>query len=110
MQEIAYINCVLDFATFSVSAVDKTYDEIVAMINAGQLPEIRGTYALFASPVNIVYMPLSAYIKEENMFLFTGMVQAVFNGVMVILSLSAMFHSNNTVSTKVRVVSATDVN
>lgn len=110
VQEIDYVNCVFDLSTFSVVSVDKTYAEIVEMIEAGKYVVTRTTYALVAAPVNVAYFPLSAWAKEQDLILFTGLIQANIGNGAVILSLSMHMYSSNDISVKARVVSTTDLN
>lgn len=110
VQEIAYVDCLFDFSTFSVVSIDKTYAEIVEMIEAGKYVVARSKYALVASPVNVAYFPLSAWAKEQNGILFTGMIQANLGNGAVILSLSMSMVASNTIVVKARVVSTTDLN
>jgi hypothetical protein len=104
------VDCLFDFSTFSVVSIDKTYAEIVEMIEAGKYVVARSKYALVASPVNVAYFPLSAWTKEQNGILFTGMIQANFGNGAVILSLSMSMFASNTIVVKARVVSTTDLN
>ena len=110
VEEVAYVDALFDFSTFSVVSIDKTYAEIVEMIEAGKYVVARGKYALVASPVNVAYFPLSAWVKEENSLLFTGMMAADLGNGSVILSLSMKISDSNYIFVKARVVSTTDLN
>lgn len=110
VEEIVYVNVLFDFSTFSIVSIDKTYAEIIALVEAGKYVVMRAKYALISAPVNVAYFPLSANGVEQNTLLFTGMLNASLNGQQVFLSLSAFIYSNDRNSVKVRVVSTTDVN
>lgn len=108
--KVAYVDCDCDMSTFTVTNLSATYDEIVAMVEAGNYVVVRGTYAFISAPVNVVYFPLSAYVPENNQLLFTGMINSILNGQNVLLSLSAFLFADDRLSVKARIVSVTDIN
>ena len=109
-EEVVYVDALFDFSTFSVVSIDKTYAEIVALIEAGKYIVARATYALVAAPVNVAYFPLSANAVEQNNLLFSGMINTALNGQNVLLSVSVFMFTDNSTNVRARVVSTTDLN
>lgn len=110
VQKIAYVDCDFDMSTFTVTNLSATYDEIVAMVEAGNYVVARATYAFISALVNVAYFPLSAYAPEKNQLLFAGMINSILNGQNVLISLTTFIFTDDRVSVKARIVSVTDLN
>ena len=110
VEEIFYVDAVFDFSTFTIVSIEKTYAEIVTMLEAGKYIVMRASYALVAAPVNVGYFPLVANVVEDNFLMFTSMVNVAINGQAVLLHLTAFMFANGSSNTKVQVVSVTDLN
>lgn len=108
-QDVFYVDAEVDFAAFAVVSFGKTYEEIAEAVEAGKYVVARGTYAFFASPVNTIYMPLSCWVKEQNQFMFSGMVETTINANDVLLSITVFLREDNGTFTRAKIVSVTDL-
>lgn len=110
VQEIFYADFSIDLSTFTLTGTSTSYQEIVSQIESGKYVVARGQYALISSPINIGYFPLSAYIPEQDLLIFSGLVQSYFNNQVVVLSLTLELYSTNRAYVRARIVSTTDIN
>ena len=110
IREIFYADFDIDLSTFTITGASATYQEIVSQIQAGKYVVGIGTYAMVASPINKGYFPLSAYVPEENLLLFSGFIQSAVSNQLVVLSITVEVYSNNTNKVRARIVSTTDIN
>ena len=109
-QGIFYADFDMNLANFTITGASATYQEIVAQIQAGKYIVGRGIYALVTSPINTGFFPLSAYVPEENLLLFSGFIQSAVSNQLVVLSITVEVYSNNTNKVRARIVSTTDIN
>ena len=110
VQEIFYADFVVDLANFTIIDASTTYQEIERQLEAGKYVVGRGRYALVSSPINIGFFPLSAYVPDQNLMLFSGFIQSSINNTVVVLSITLEVRSSNTASVRARIVSTTDIN
>lgn len=108
--KVAYVDCDIDMSTFTISNLSATYDEIVAMVEAGRYVVLRGKYVYTSEPINTLYVPLAGYTKEAGSLFFEGMVETRFNDSKVVLHCVMYIHSSNVVGVNVSIVSVTDLN
>ena len=109
VQEIYYADFTVDFQNYAITDAKTNYQTIVDNIDAGKFIVGRGTYAFISSPENIGYFPLTAYVKEQNMLIFSGFAQAMSGSTLVLLSLTIEVPKNKTPTVRARLVSTTDL-
>lgn len=109
VKEIYYADFTVDFQNYAITGASTNYQTIVENIEAGKYVVGRGTYAFISSPVNIGYFPLTAYVKEQNMLIFSGFAQAMSGSTIVLLSLTIEIPSSNIPTVRARLVSTTDL-
>ena len=109
VQEIYYADFTVDFQNYAITGAKTNYQTIVDNIEAGKYIVGRGTYAFVSSPENIGYFPLTAYVKEQNMLIFSGFAQAMSGSTLVLLSLTIEVPKNNTPTVRARLISTTDL-
>ena len=110
VQETFYADFNLNLANFTITGASTTYQEIVSQIEAGKYIVGRGIYALVSSPINTGYFPLSAYVPEQDLLVFSGLVQSSFNNQLIVLSITLEVYSTNRAYVRARIVSTTDIN
>ena len=110
VQEIFYADFDINLANFTITGASATYQEIVSQLEAGKYVVGRGHYALVSSPINMGFFPLSAYVPEQQLMLFSGFIQSSINNKVVVLSITVEVHSTGDADVKARIVSTTDIN
>ena len=108
-QEIYYADFTVDFQRFMITGANTDYQTIVNNIEAGKYIVGRGTYAFISSPINIGYFPLTAYVKEQNLLIFSGFAQALQGSQIILLSLTIEIYDNNSANIRARIVNTTDL-
>ena len=109
VEEIYYADFTVDFQNYAITGASTNYQTIVENIEAGKYIVGRGTYAFISSSVNIGYFPLTAYVKEQNMLIFSGFAQAMSGSTIVLLSLTIEIPSSNIPTVRARLVTTTDL-
>jgi hypothetical protein len=108
--ENVYVDCEFDLSTLTLISISGKYQDMVKTIEAGYNIILRGSFAMVAEPVNIVFVPISTYAKEIGTIYFEGMVELTMNGSVVLIHMSIGIYDDDTIYTKARIVSVTDIN
>lgn len=109
VQENFYVDFGINLSNYTVTT-ETTYAEVETQVQAGKYVIGRGTYAIVSSPINIGFIPLSAYVPEQGLLMFSGFIQSNVGGTLVLISLTVHLWSTNKCDMKARVVSTTDIN
>ena len=113
-QEIVYVIGTFEMATMSYST-DTPYAEIAAMINSNKYVVGKTMVTMGGTVTNVAWMPLSATDISSGVFVFEGTMQAHLGALnpalgLVLLATSVEVCVDDTINTRVRVVSTTDLN